>query len=90
MAPAGASTVPTYNSRLHDDLAKGKIAANQSERLRMKAHASFFCIIAIFVAIVLNVGCHGFKFSSPMFSFTANSENGKEIKTDSPTTTQPD
>jgi len=73
-APAGASTVPAYNPRLHNDLGGVIIPGEMPKSLRANPPANFFCKIALIVIIVTNVGCHGFRFTSPMFDFTVDGE----------------
>jgi nitrate reductase NapE component len=66
--------VPTYNPCLHTDFGDVIIPRVISKSLRTKPRDKIFCIIAIILANVLNVGCHGFKFTSPMFDIVVDGE----------------
>ena len=47
----------------------------RTKRLRKKARDKFSPIIALILLIILNAGCHGLSFTSPMFDLTVNSGN---------------
>ena len=78
--------MPTYNPSLHNDFGDVIIPRVISKSLRANPPANFFCKIAIFVIIVTNVGCHGFRFSSPMFDFTVDGEQNPKDESGSPET----
>jgi hypothetical protein len=75
--------------RLFDDLGNTIIPCGMEKRLRDKRRNTFFCLFALIVGNVLNVGCHGFQFTSPMFSFSANSEEGTKGESNDPATAGP-
>jgi len=61
----------------------------KSKALREQRQYHYFALIVVFLYIILNTGCHGFKFTSGMFDFEALGHgNGSRLANDT-NATQP-